>query len=140
MSHQKKDLFFTEIGLLLNLIRSISSAIIKETGENFVEEDDFNNVRYMRNTPVSRMKERLKQLESEIAYFFTANGARKATDSVFDSQPILQKFISACKALSNEYFTLKSGVKEKIAFEQDGPVNLDAGIYKLTRQRTAVVN
>jgi len=140
MTPQKIVPFFTEIGLLLNLIRSISSAMIKETSENLVGEDDFNNVRYMRNTPVSRMKERLKQLESEIAYFFTVNGSRKATDSAFDSQPILQKFISACKALSNEYFTLKSGIKEKIAFEQDGPVNLEAGIYKLTRQRTAVVN
>ena len=112
----------------------------EEAGENLVREAGFNNVRYMRNTPVSRMKERLKQLESEIAYFFTANGARKATDSMFDSQPILQKFISASKALSNEYFNLKSGGKEKIAFEQDGPVNLEAGIYKLSRQRPAIVN
>jgi len=140
MTPQKIVPFFAELGLLLNLVRRITIAINDEVGENHEKEEVLSNVRYIRRSSFNKIQSGLKQLENEVAYYFTENGVRKAADLLFDSQGIHRKLITTFKSLSSEYFTLKSGHREKITVQQNNRPNIEADIYKIARQRPAVVN
>ena len=140
MTQKKTIPFFTELGILLNLIRSISSALNEETSESAENKQGTGNIRYMTGGPAGRLQANLKKLESEVAFFFTGAGARKATDSGFDTLIIKQHFIPAFKVLSNEYFSIMSARKNKASFRQNTEVSFTSEVYKLTSRQPAVVN
>ncbi len=140
MTSKKNIPFFTELGVLLNLIRSISSALNEDLIETIANKSGLGNIRYINNTPADRLQANLKKLESEVAFFFTDNGARKTTDTNFNPNIIRQIFIPAFKILCDEYFNIKAARKNKVALRDKTDVTFKGEVYKLTTQHPSVVN
>ena len=119
MASRQSNPFYTELGNILNLIRSISLELTHEEENNKDGKTDLNNIWYARDLSFARLQANLLQLEGEIEYFFTENGCRKALDKTFNSQIIRQKFLQAFKSLSNEYFSIKSNETGKNTEQQN---------------------
>lgn len=118
MALQKGNPFYTELGNILNLVRSISLELTEEEKNNKTGKTELNNIWYARDLSFARLQANLLKLESEIEYFFTENGCRKAIDKTFNTQIIRQKFLQAFKTLSNEYFSIKTNETEKNTEQQ----------------------
>ena len=108
MLPKKPNPFYTELGSILNLIRRLSVQLTNETQTNETIKGEAHNIWYARDLNFAKLQTNLQQLESEITYFFTENGCRKAIDKTFNSQVIKQKFQQAFNSLTTEYFSIKT--------------------------------
>jgi hypothetical protein len=88
----EKKFLFAELGKMLNSIRSISTELNEE-----IKIDT-------REHSIARLQANFQQLESEIAYFFTATGSWKTLDNLFNTQLLRQKFVEKFEALVHELF------------------------------------
>ncbi len=122
MQPKKNSPFFTELGNILNLIRRLSIELTHETENKKTVKGEVHNMWYARDLSFHQLQGNLQKLESEIEYFFTENGCRKAVDKAFNTQTIRQKFQQTFNSLTNEYFSIKSTEAAKTT---DGPNNAD---------------
>lgn len=120
MATKKTKPFFTELGNMLNKIRSISVELNEEINVPPGSKVDLFNIWYSKESSFTKLQEKLISLENEIAYFFTEAGRRKAVDNTFNSQEFRKKFIKAFKSLTNDYLAIKPDSPAKEAEQPTG--------------------
>lgn len=126
MEPKKSSPFFTELGSILNLIRRLSIELTHEAGNDKADKGKLHKMWYARDTNFAKLQANLQQLESEIEYFFTENGCRKAIDKTFNTQTIRQKFQQTFKAITKEYFSIKSNEPHETPAETNSTFNGDS--------------
>lgn len=122
MATKKTKPFFTELGNMLNKIRSISVELNEEINVPTGSKVDLFNIWYSKDSSFTKLQEKLISLENEIAYFFTEAGRRKAVDNTFNSQEFRKKFIKAFKSLTNDYVAMKPGTPANETEQPTGTV------------------
>lgn len=113
MAIKKSTPFFTELGNLLNKIRSISVELNEEIEVKRDSKVDLFKIWYNKESSFTKLQERLINLENEITYFFTEAGRRKAIDNTFNTKAFTKKFSKAFKSLSSDYLAIKPGTIAK---------------------------
>jgi hypothetical protein len=124
MAPKKANPFYTELGNILNLIRRLSIELTHEAENNKTVKGEVHNMWYARDLSFSKLQGNLQQLESEIEYFFTENGCRKAIDKTFNTQTIKQKFQQTFNSLTNEYFSIKTNEATQATEEPNNTSNV----------------
>lgn len=107
MATKKAKPFFTELGNMLNSIRSISVEMNEEMKIQPGEKVNLSDIWFTKESSFTKLQGRLINLENEIEYFFTEAGRRKAIDKTFNTQELCRKFYRAFKSLSSEYLAIK---------------------------------
>lgn len=122
MAAKKATPFFTELGNMLNTIRGISVELNEEMEIKRGSKVDLANIWFSKDSSFTKLQERLINLESEIEFFFTEAGRRKAIDTTFNAQEWRKKFLKAFKSLSSDYLAIKPQDDAETSQEATEPI------------------
>lgn len=138
-TNKKATPFFTELGNLLNLVRNFNTLLNNATEQQHITDNGLSNAWYQTNPLVSKIQNRVSELESEIAYFFTDYSTYKTTGSRFNMDIIQQKLLPNFRKICNEYFSLSTNSTYNQIFEIE--TDKEKGIiYQMNRKKQLVVN
>lgn len=113
MAPKKSIYFFAELGKMMNMIRTITTELNEESGMDRDTKAAWYAIWYARDYAIAVLHANLQQLESEIAYFFTDQGFRKAIDNRLNVSAMRQKFVEEFRLLTGEYFNIKADCQVK---------------------------
>jgi hypothetical protein len=122
--------FFTELGSLLNLVRNFNTILNDETAQQHISDNGLSYAWYQTNPLISKLQNKLSELEAEIAYFFKDYSTYKTNGSKFNLDVIQQQFIPNFRKICNEYFSLKSNSTYNQIFDHSS-IKESGAIYKM---------